>query len=170
MPVYINDMPTWEELKKCINYDPHNGTFLAKVGGKAGWKIGEPIGFIDRGYLRIRINKKYYAAHRIAWQIIYGNLQKNEQIDHIDGNRSNNKIINLRLAKHGDNCQNIKKPKNNKSGYKGVHFDSRKKKWRSQIKFEGKRHYLGYFLSKEDAYIAYCNASKKLHKNFSNFG
>jgi hypothetical protein len=168
MPVRINDIPSLEELQKILDYDPKTGVFLAKVGGKAGWKIGEPVGTWDRGYLRIIVNGKYYAAHRLAWKLFYGDISKLQQIDHIDGNRSNNAISNLRLANHNQNCQNIKPPKSNTSGFKGVHWNRQSGKWRAQIRYQTKRYFLGEFLSRETAYLAYCEASKKLHREFSN--
>jgi len=168
MPVKINKLPSLDILQHNIEYNPDTGVMIAKTGGKAGWKIGHPVGTFDRGYIRIRISGKYYAAHRIAWAMCNGECAEDIQIDHIDGNRSNNKIDNLRLATHGQNCQNIKTPKHNTSGYKGVHWATRYKKWKAQIRLHGKRISLGLFTSKEEAYLAYCSAAKKLHGAFSN--
>lgn len=168
MPMKINPLPPKEILEANVEYNSEAGVFTAKTGGRAGWKIGEPIGTIDRGYLRIRLNGKYHAAHRIAWLLVYGSLSENDQIDHIDGNRSNNKILNLRLATHGQNCRNIKIPKHNRSGIKGVHWSNHSKKWRAQIRLNGKRIFLGEYTNKEDAHAAYCDAAIKLHGEFAN--
>jgi len=166
MPIKINPLPPQAFLKEHIEYNPDAGTFIAKTGGRAGWRVGEPIGTIDRGYLRIRLKNKYYAAHRIAWALINGPISEEDQVDHIDGDRSNNKISNLRLATHEQNCQNIGIPKHNSSGLKGVHWNSYAKKWRAQIKLNGKRKFLGDYKTKEEAHAAYCNAATKLHGMF----
>jgi hypothetical protein len=167
MPIKINPVPDVELLKMHLNYNPDTGVFLAKTGGRAGWKIGEPVGFNDRGYLRIHINKKYHAAHRLAWVMTHGFLSDEDQIDHIDGNRSNNSISNLRIASHGANCQNVGIPRHNTSGIKGVHWAASNKKWRAQIKLHGKRYFLGDFNSKEEAAKAYEAASLQMHGEFS---
>jgi hypothetical protein len=167
MPVKINKLPSLEILNHHLSYDSNTGLFFAKTGGRAGWKVGNEVGTQDRGYIRIRIDKKYYPAHRIAWAMTHGYYNENQQIDHIDGIRSNNKISNLRLATHGQNCQNIGIPKHNTSGIKGVHWDNANKRWKAQIRINGIRKYIGYFSNKEEAHAAYCKAAKELHGDFS---
>lgn len=92
-----------------------------------------------------------------------------QQVDHRDGNGLNNVRSNLRLATHSQNKMNSKRYKNNKSGFKGVFWDRRDKKWRAEIRFNGNCKPLGYFSNPEDAYAAYCAAATELHGSFARF-
>jgi hypothetical protein len=89
-------------------------------------------------------------------------------IDHIDSNGLNNRKSNLRPCSRSKNMQNSKKPKNNKSGYKGVHWCKEHKSWRAKIMVDGKAIYIGSFKNKEDAALAYDVAAKKYHGEFAN--
>lgn len=86
--------------------------------------------------------------------------------DHIDGNGLNNRRSNLRTALQSENLQNKRKYKNNTSGFKGVSWHSSSKKWRATISAGGVRAHLGSFETPEEAYKAYCEASKSVHPNF----
>jgi hypothetical protein len=101
--------------------------------------------------------------HRIIMQ-----TPEDMDTDHIDGNGLNNQKENLRLCTRSENLMNQRRNRNNTSGYKGVNWNKRDKKWMSQIKVEGKQIHLGYFSGKEEAYKAYCEASKKYHGEFGN--
>ena len=87
-------------------------------------------------------------------------------VDHIDGNGLNNRRCNLRFATIGENNRNIRMTAANTSGRKGVDWHKRCKRWRAQIKFEGKKIHLGYYSNVEDAHAAYCAASERLHGEF----
>ena len=119
-----------------------------------------------RGHVYVCIDKKKYLAHRVIWLMNTG-LWPDSFIDHIDGDRSNNLISNLRLATSSQNNRNVKLRKDNKSGFKGVCFSKDKRKFVSKISIDGKQVFLGHFDTAELAYQAYCNASKKHHKEFS---
>lgn len=108
------------------------------------------------GYIGIYINKKYHFAHRIIWEIHYGEIPEGLVIDHIDGDRSNNKIDNLRICTFQENHFNRGKQSNNKSGFKGVSWHKQKQKWVAQIKLDGRNKFLGFFTDPERAYQAYC--------------
>lgn len=101
------------------------------------------------GYRKIKFQKKYYLAHRIIWKINTGNDPL--YIDHINKNRSDNKISNLRSVTFLENNQNKKLSHNNKSGFYGVSFCNRMKKWKSGISLNKKNIHLGYFENKYDA-------------------
>jgi hypothetical protein len=88
--------------------------------------------------------------------------------DHINGDRLDNRRENLRICTHIENMQNQGKRENNTSGYKGVTFHKREKKWRAQVQMQGKRKTVGSYTSKEEAYLAYCEAAKKYHGDFAN--
>jgi hypothetical protein len=90
-------------------------------------------------------------------------------IDHINGNGLDNRTQNLRICTHSENMRNRRRHKNNKSGYKGVYQDCRRKRnqWRAQIKFEGKKISIGSYKTPEEAHKAYMVLAKKLHKEFA---
>lgn len=117
----------------------------------------------DTGYVRIGLFGKRILAHRLAWLYMTGSLPK-EQIDHIDGNRANNKWDNLREANNAQNNRNGGLRVNNTSGFKGVYFNQGK--WRAQITVDYKVKYLGTFSSAEEGHLAYIAASKKYHGEF----
>lgn len=110
-------------------------------------------------------NGKYVRLHMHRFIM---NTPKGMQTDHIDHNGLNNCKENLRICTCSENAMNQSKPKNNTSGYKGVSWHKKNKKWRSKICIKGKNIYLGYFLIKQDAYKAYCEASKKYHGEYGN--
>lgn len=161
---------TQEELMKRFRYDPETGDFTrlkvfgnsAKIGSIAGSKTVNT----RKPYLRISIDNKFYPCHRLVWLYMYGHFPENE-IDHLDGNGTNNKLQNLRHVLHRDNGKNIRLKKNNKSGYCGVYWDKRRKVWISQIKDKGRNNYLGSFRSLTEAVIARKKAEVKygFHEN-----
>lgn len=95
------------------------------------------------------------------------NSQK--QIDHINGNRADNRWLNLREADSCQNRQNMKRSSRNTSGFKGVSWHERGQKWMAQIACRGGREHLGLFDTIEAAYAAYCAAAKRLHGEFARF-
>lgn len=167
MPVKILDPKiSSEEIKCLLDYNPETGDFIWKVrrGGKA--KLGESAGCISNGYVVLKILSRKLYAHRVAWLIFYGDWPDGE-IDHIDNNKSNNSIKNLRLANRSENCSNKKRRSDNSSGYKGVRPMGMK--WRADIMKDGKSYKLGVFGSKKDAYAAYCEAARLIHLDYHRF-
>lgn len=109
---------TKEFLESRLSYDPDTGDFRWKVA-KGGKRVGDSAGSInDQGYLLIRINKVIYRAHRLAWIIMTGSSSEKE-LDHIDGNRSNNRWSNLREVTRIENKRNLGRVTSNKSGCGG---------------------------------------------------
>ena len=113
----------------------------------------------DKGYIKIKINKKFYLLHRLIykyhnedWDITFS---PNNEIDHIDINPSNNKIENLRVANHSQNSRNQNKQKNCSSKYIGVSWNKQKNKWKAQISINNKQNHLGYFINEDEAGEAY---------------
>jgi hypothetical protein len=152
----------------------YNNLFTYKNGilhykmNVAFMKVGDKAGTLrSDGYIGIYIQKKYHWAHRIIWTIFNGEIPEELFIDHIDGNRSNNLIENLRLCTTQENAYNRGKQSNNKSGYKGVSFHKQKQKWVAQIKLEGKNKFLGFFVNPEDAYEAYCAKAVEHYGEFA---
>lgn len=149
-------MLTQEKLKEKIVYFPNTGKFHNA-------KTGREVGTADkRGYVKILVNGKSYRAHRLAWLYVHGNFPKNE-IDHIDGDRSNNKLKNLRDVTRAVNCMNMPKTDRNTTGFKGVDYFKPAQLYRSRIVKDGKRLFLGYFKTPEEAYKAYCDAGNLHH-------
>ncbi len=161
-------MLTQLRLKEVLSYDPNTGDFVRLVqrrGPKNG--IGEIAGCDNgQGYIRIYVDGKPYKAHRLAWLYVHGSMPLNE-IDHINGNRSDNRIANLRDVVRSKNNMNRPRHRTNAAGIKGVSFNKRSKKWVAQIQHQGRKIGLGYFLSKEEAAIAYLNASSQMFGEFA---
>ena len=153
---------TAEQLRSILHYDPATGIFTWKVGCSSRVKVGYIAGSLDGdGYLRIRLQSRKYQAHRLAWLYVYGVWPK-DQLDHINRNRSDNRISNLREVSHKQNHQNRSKPSNNTSGHPGVSWDKRDSKWRAQITHNQKKIHLGSFTTLEEA-IAARKAAEKLY-------
>ena len=121
-----------------------------------------------RGYVSVRLCGKHYYVHRLIYMMHYGFMP--EFLDHIDGNKLNNKIENLRSATKSENNRNKKLYKNNKSGVKGVQWNEPCKKWRAVLKLDGKNKHIGLFNTIDEAEHAIKEARVKFHGEFSNNG
>ncbi|WP_409242962.1 HNH endonuclease, partial [Enterobacter hormaechei] len=100
------------------------------------------------------------------WMYVHGELPELD-IDHINGNPSDNRLENLRLVTHQQNMCNRKKRNDNSSGYPGVCFHKTNNKWHASIRVKGKRIHLGYFKTAKEAYDKYVEASKKYHSQYT---
>ena len=162
-------MLTQAELQSQLHYNPESGIFTRLIT-KNKLKIGSVAGTLHHsGYIHIKINNKHYSAHRLAWLYVYGYFPK-KQIDHINGNKSDNKICNLREATVFENNYNSKMRADNTSGAKGVFWNKQQQKWRVQIRVDGKSCYFGSFHSFFEAKQLAESLRKELHKEFSNNG
>ena len=147
-------------LKSILDYDPETGCFLWKSKNKAG-------GVCPQGYWRIKINKRSYKAHRLAWLYAYGEMPK-YFLDHINGDKIDNRLCNLRLATNAENQMNRVKPcVTNNSGFLGVNFNKQMNKFAARIQSEGKRIHIGYFDTAEEASDAYIAKKTELSKFFN---
>lgn len=134
---------------------------------KNGRAAGAIAGCLHRtGYLVVSVSRIKFPIQRLAWLFHTGDWPK-QHIDHINMNKSDNRICNLREATHSQNGFNTPTPPSNTSGFKGVSWYSRCQKYRAQITAQGKRHYLGLFDDPHLAHEAYKAASIKLHGEFS---
>ena len=155
---------TQERLKKLFSYDSATGVFKyasprsrVRVGNVAGYDKGN-------GYRRIEVDGKAYQEHRLAWLYVYGEFPDGE-VDHIDGNRANNAISNLRVVSHSKNCQNkIVARSDSSSGIIGV--AKRGNKYIAEITANGIYKYLGRFATEVEAAAAYSSAKLELHGVF----
>lgn len=161
-----------DTLMDRFNYCKDTGVFTVKKTVSGSRRAGEPAGWIDhrcKGYIRMEISDVVYYAHRLAWLYIYGAFPDDE-IDHINGIRGDNRISNLRLVSRRENMMNKRKYKNNTSGVAGVYWYKPSGKWLAKIMFNDIMRHLGYFPSKVDAIIARKMAEYEygFHENHGN--
>jgi hypothetical protein len=164
-----NEILSQEYLKSILDYDLETGIFTWKVNKSQRTKIGDVAGWLYNGYREIEINDKKYKSHRLAWLYVNGEMPKN-LIDHIDGNRSNNKISNLREATYQENNENYKTPKTNKSGVKNVSWYKNLGKWVVSISIRKTKKTIGYFDDLEFAELVAIEARNKYRLEFANHG
>lgn len=162
------DIPI-EEFRERVTYNSETGEFTwllprknavqVKIGEKAGGPCGKGYDLIGLGGIR-------YAAHRVAWAMHYG-VQPAGEIDHINGNRRDNRIINLRCATRVQNLANA--PSRNKYGHKGIRFDARRQtlQWWAVCQVNRQKIYLGRFETAEEASLAYEVATEKLYGKYA---
>jgi hypothetical protein len=152
------------KVKEMLLYDLNTGVFTWKVDFKNMLRIGDVAGSIHpvKFYRTIRISGKGYMAHRLAWLYVHGDWPK-KQIDHINRNRDDNRISNLRDIDGFENMQNRMAQKNSKSGVKGVSWSKRIKRWTAQIEKQGISKHLGVFKTIQEAEAAYLSAAINTH-------
>lgn len=141
-----------DNFKRHLNYNPDTGLFTWKSGGRAGTTRKD-------GYVQLCVNRTYELAHRVAWYITHGEVPK--VIDHINGKRWDNRIVNLRnvtMYENGLNREFLNS--NNSSGIDGISFHKPRGKWRARHVLNGKTHHVGTFDTKEEAAEAL-----ELHRN-----
>jgi len=173
-------LPSKKYLDECFSYDRKTGVFIWKKRPQHHFKDNKTFISInkqragniaghykpDSGYLILGIDSNSYRAHRIAWKMVTGRNPPDE-IDHIDMNRKNCAISNLRSATGCENARNRKAYSNNKLGIKGVSFNKKYGKYQVEIMRDRIKYNLGYYDNKEDAKKAYDEGAIKYHKDFS---
>lgn len=155
------------QMRERLSYDPETGIFTW-IASKYPSRIGKKAGYSSRGYIGIWLDDVRYSAHRLAWAFVH-NKQPPQQIDHINGNPSDNRIANLRPATYADNLSNCLPTKPNKSGYRGVRFKNAgsPKPWKAEIRKHGKAYHIGCFETAEEAGLAYEVMAERLHGQFA---
>lgn len=140
------------------------GTWTAKFAGKAAG------GLDSNGYIECRINNRSYKVHRLIWKIVHG--VEPDCIDHINGNRSDNRLCNLRNVSMADNQRNAKRRKDNKTGVSGVRQCLRTRRWLAAIRVAGKIRWIGAFTTFEEAVAARQLAERQygFHENHGRSG
>ena len=165
----MNNIITHEELKLHFYYDTDSGVFIRKScrdshGNliKCKYEVVGTNG--SRGYKRVSINGKRYLLHKLAIFYVSG-IYPVDEVDHIDGDTSNNKYENLRYVGKSENRKNLKLYKNNKSGFTGV--CKKDGKYFAQAQFENETYFRGYFDTIEEAVCARIdlNEELKFHPN-----
>lgn len=154
-------MITQERLKQLLHYDPDTGVFMRIESNRVDRLGKQPGSRNTKGHVQIRLDGVLYVAHRLAWLYVNGEFPVN-QLDHIDGDKTNNKIVNLRDATNKQNQENVPLQVNNTSGHRGVSFDKRLKKFRAYVCHNRKQITLGFFATSETA----AAAAKKARDQF----
>jgi len=155
-------MLTQEQLKELLDYDPDTGHFAWRVDRGSAY-AGKRAGYLNcYGYRKIEICGRAYAAHRLAWLYVYGEGPATD-VDHIDRNKSNNSILNLRLATDSENVQNSNVRIDSTCGCKGVGWHKAAKKWAAYITLHGTQKHLGLYSTLLDAAAARKSAEIELH-------
>lgn len=156
---------TAARLRELLRYDPDTGHFVwLQARGKR--RTDRPAGYRTwEGYWHICIDEQGHPAHRLVWLYVHGRWPK--QVDHINGDRSDNRLCNLREADTLVNSQNQRRAhRDSKTGLIGAHLalDGR---YRSSIRVGGKTYRLGSFRTAEEAHQAYVKAKRELHASCS---
>lgn len=163
-------MITQDYLRSILEYNQDTGIFTWIFGNNRRVRAGDVAGCIDKdGYIQIRVCKKLYRAHRLAWLYMNGMFPESH-IDHIDNNRTNNSLSNLRLANYTKNNWNACISKNSTSGVKGVNWDNRANAYKARVMKNGKLYHFGSFRTIEEASIAVKKGREYLHGEFTNHG
>jgi hypothetical protein len=163
----LKDIDLLRASESLFIFNETEGILIRKIDvPKTLCKKGDIVGSLDsKGYLRVSIKGIAYLVHRIIY--LMNHRQLPVFIDHIDRNKTNNKLSNLREITVAQNTQNRKKPRNNTSGVKGVNFLKSINKWQARIMKDGKRISLGNYIRLEDAESAYNKACVKYHGKYA---
>ena len=163
---------TADFVRSILEYDPTTGIFRwrHRADRAQNWNsrnAGKPAGSLVQGYLQIQIPKpQNYYAHQIAWLYMTGEWP-GQQIDHINGNRLDNRFSNLRLATNSQNGNNKTIQRNNVSGVAGVWFRPKLNRWEAQVSKDGRRVFRKFFLTREEATEARIKAARDFHGDFA---
>jgi len=156
------DLKPIQEIMSVLRYEPESGLFYwteTRGRGRAGYIAG----FKDRGYLSLRVFGKSIQLHRLAYAFMTGEWPE-LTIDHINGEKQDNRWSNLRMVSTKINNQNIRKAKQkSKSGLLGAHWVKRLNKWKSAIGVDGVVKHIGYFDTPEEAHMAYVEKKREFH-------
>lgn len=152
-----------ERFRSILSYAPDTGILTNLVNRGKNKSAGMVAGYVmNSGYVLLSIENKRYYAHRVAWLMTH-----NEWpifIDHINGIRSDNRLINLRSVSRQTNMQNQRSAgKRNSTGYLGVTYDKRNDKFVAQIVVGGSHKHIGSFDLAEQAHSAYVHEKRLVH-------
>lgn len=139
-------LPSIEDIRNALDYDPSTGilTWKSSANPQKAWRVGCEAftSTMNRGYRQGMINGRMLLAHRVIWAHQFGDWPEHH-IDHINGNRTDNRLINLRCATPLENQRNMKRSIRNKSGVPGITYIPKKKKWDCRIGIDNEKHLLG---------------------------
>jgi HNH endonuclease/AP2 domain len=167
----MSDQPfiTRERALEVLDYNPNTGVFKWRTS-PVGWiAAGSVAGTASHGYRYIKVDQRRYEAHRLAWLVVYGAWPLGE-IDHINCQRDDNRISNLRQAYGSGNRWNRGASANNTTGYKGVFRIGSSGRFCARLGKHNKVKHLGCFATAAEAHAAYCATAAELHGEFANTG
>ena len=146
-------MLTYDRANELFHYEPSSGKLFWKKTTTNRVKVGDEAGSFcnSTGYTNVFIDGKGYTLHRIAILLATGVYDKAVQVDHIDHDRGNNRLSNLRVVSHAENMRNQSLRNTNKTGVTGVSYTTRDRRWVAQIYIDKKNTNLGYFKTLEEA-------------------
>ncbi|CAN1724414.1 protein of unknown function [Hyphomicrobium sp. 1Nfss2.1] len=160
-------MLTAERLRELVTYDPETGVMRWRVSRRGKIKPGNIAGYsATDGYLQITVDRRTYMLHRLAWLYVHGEWPS-LSIDHINGVRDDNRIVNLRPATVAQQRRNICLRSDNTSGLPGVRWIPQKRRWIARIKVNSVYRHLGCFHDKLAAKEAYERAAEKYFGEFA---
>lgn len=152
-----------EVVREYFRYCPETGEVYWKKSPATSIPEGSLAGGKDsRGYMKVQLKGRQLYLHRIVFILMGEHLPKGSQVDHINGDKSDNRWSNLRIATARQNCANRKPPENKTSGVVGVCWDKRKRKWRAYCRHK----HLGYFDCPVEAGDVYEKVSKEMYGEF----
>jgi hypothetical protein len=156
--------PEIDAVKQRLRYDPETGHFYWLDGRDVGHRAGTVQ---HNGYRAIMFNRRLLLEHRLVFAFVYGEWPP-LNVDHINGDRADNRIANLRCSTKSENSRNSKTWRTSECGLKGVsRADSKTEKWMARIKHNGKRVYLGVFDTPEEAHAAYVAAVQVFYGEYA---
>lgn len=161
-------MTELETVREYLDYSPDTGRFTWKKPSSPKSHVGANAGSqkSKNGYWQLTLKGKYYYVHRLAWFHFYGELPT-KMIDHVNGDKGDNRIMNLRLASLSENLANVGAKRDNTSGAKNVHWCNSKKRWIVKVKRNGKTHHAGTFREYAAAVNAAETARLDVHGEFA---
>lgn len=160
--------PTFEVVSELLSYEPETGLFTWRsTCGKRKTTTGQVAGTVkaSTGYRVMKFGQKPYRASRLAWLLMTGAWPVG-MVDHINGERADDRWVNLRLATASQNSANGRLRSHNKSGFKGV-IATASGRWAASIQCKQRRERLGTFDTPEEAHAAYLQAAKEIFGEFA---
>lgn len=167
-------LPCVDYLRKRFQYDPETGKLYWRPNAAAPrewnsrWAGREAFTARTTGYRIGRLDGKNYLAHRVIWAILTGSWPTH-QVDHVNGDREDNRVRNLREVSNTENARNATVSANNTSGVTGVWHDARRDRWVAEIKVDRRKRHLGSFATLEEAAAAR-KAAERQHGFHENHG
>lgn len=165
------DQNVVRDLLEHLSYNPESGVLTwIKRPWRSEIVVGTEAGGVrPDGYHYVCFRGRRYISHRLCWALHYGEMPSTLTIDHINMNRADNRIANLRLATVAENARNRNASPRNRIGFKGVSFDPRRRRFLASVTKDKRSYSLGHYPTAEAAALAYDEAVAQLHGEFARF-